>query len=82
MPELPEVETTRRGLIPSLKGRKILGVTKRRNKIRIAIPEDFEKRIIGCRALSVDRRAKYLQIPYFKYSKTSFLHLKTWIIGD
>ena len=63
MPELPEVETTRRGLIPSLKGRKILGVTKRRNKIRIAIPEDFEKRIIGCRVLSVDRRAKYLQIP-------------------
>ncbi len=63
MPELPEVETTRRGLIPSLKGNKIVGVIKRRNKIRIAIPDDFEKRIIGCRVLSVDRRAKYLQMP-------------------
>ena len=63
MPELPEVETTRRGLIPSLKGNKIVDVIKRRNKIRIAIPDDFEKRIIGCRVLSVDRRAKYLQMP-------------------
>lgn len=63
MPELPEVETTKRGLTPSLKGRKIVGVIKRRDKIRILIPEDFEKRIIGRRVLSVDRRAKYLQMP-------------------
>jgi formamidopyrimidine-DNA glycosylase len=45
MPELPEVETTRRGLIVSLEGTVITKVIKRRNKIRILIPDDFEKRI-------------------------------------
>lgn len=62
MPELPEVETTKRGLIPSLKGRTVVSVTKRRDKIRIPIPDDFEERIEGRRVLSIDRRAKYLQI--------------------
>lgn len=62
MPELPEVETTIRGLIPSLEGRKIVKVIKRRDKIRIAIPEDFEKRIEGKRIKSLKRRAKYIQI--------------------
>lgn len=62
MPELPEVETTRRGLIPSLEGRKIVKVIKRRDKIRIDIPDDFEKRIEGERVKSLKRRAKYIQI--------------------
>ena len=62
MPELPEVETTRRGLIPTLVGRKIVKVIKRRDKIRIAIPSDFEKRIEGMRVKSLKRRAKYIQI--------------------
>jgi len=62
MPELPEVETTRRGLIPTLEGRKIVKVIKRRDKIRITIPGDFEKRIEGERVKSLKRRAKYIQI--------------------
>ena len=62
MPELPEVETTRRGLIVSLEGTVITKVIKRRNKIRILIPDDFEKRIEGHMVLSIRRRAKYLQI--------------------
>lgn len=62
MPELPEVETTRRGLIPTLKGRTIIKVIKRRDKIRIPIPEDFVQRIVGKEVKEIRRRAKYLQI--------------------
>ena len=62
MPELPEVETTRKGLLPTLEGRRIVKVIKRRDKIRIPIPEDFEKVITGNRVISIKRRAKYLQI--------------------
>ncbi len=62
MPELPEVETTRRGLVPIFEKRKIAKVIKRRDKIRIPIPKDFEKRIEGQRVISIKRRAKYLQI--------------------
>ena len=62
MPELPEVETTRRGLVPVLEGQKIGKVIKRRDKIRIPIPEDFVKRIEGQYVRHIKRRAKYLQI--------------------
>ena len=62
MPELPEVETSRRGLIPILEGNTITKVIKRRDKIRIPIPEDFEKRITGQRVRTIKRRAKYIQI--------------------
>ncbi len=62
MPELPEVETTRRGLAPALEGAKIIRVIKRRDKIRILIPDDFEKRIEGRKVANIKRRAKYLQI--------------------
>lgn len=62
MPELPEVETTKRGLEPVLEGHKIIKVVKFRDKIRIAIPDDFEKKITGSRVRHIKRRAKYLQI--------------------
>lgn len=62
MPELPEVETTRKGLEPILEGHKIIKVIKRRDKIRIPIPVDFEHRIEGKRVRHIKRRAKYLQI--------------------
>lgn len=62
MPELPEVETTRRGLMPTLKARTIIKVIKRRDKIRIPIPEDFVQRITGKKVKEIRRRAKYLQI--------------------
>lgn len=62
MPELPEVETTRRGLMPTLKGRTIKKVIKRRDKIRIPVPEDFVQRITGRQVKDIKRRAKYLQI--------------------
>lgn len=62
MPELPEVETTKRGLAPVLEGYKIINVIKRREKIRIEIPSDFEQRVTGQRVKSINRRAKYIQI--------------------
>jgi formamidopyrimidine-DNA glycosylase len=62
MPELPEVETTKRGLAPVLEGKKIIKVYKRRDNIRIPIPNDFEDRITGKKLSHIKRRAKYLQM--------------------
>lgn len=60
MPELPEVETTRRGLSPHLVGRRIHGVILRRPDLRWPIPAEIEERLPGARILDVRRRAKYL----------------------
>lgn len=60
MPELPEVETTRRGLAPHLLGRAIHGVILRRADLRWPIPEDIAHRLPGQRITDVRRRAKYL----------------------
>lgn len=60
MPELPEVETVRRGLAPLLTGRRILRVRVRRRDLRRPLPEDFERRVAGRRVVEVARRAKYL----------------------
>lgn len=62
MPELPEVETTKRGLAPVLEGKRIIKVRQRRDNIRISIPKDFVKRIEGKTLKSIVRRAKYLQM--------------------
>jgi len=60
MPELPEVETVRRGLEPVLKGRRIERVETRRVGLRFAFPPDFSQRMAGARFEHVSRRAKYL----------------------
>ena len=60
MPELPEVETTRRGLAPHLEGRRITGVTLRRPDLRWPIPPAVAERLPGQRIEAVERRAKYL----------------------
>ncbi len=62
MPELPEVETTRRGLHKSVRGLKITSVTLRRGDIRTPIPADFTGKVTGKTILGVRRRAKYLLI--------------------
>ncbi len=62
MPELPEVETVRRGLEPVLKGRRIVKVTVRRGDLRRPLPNDFVCRIEGRRVIGVGRRAKYLVV--------------------
>ena len=60
MPELPEVETIRRGLAPALQGQEIGRVVLRRPDLRIPIPIGFADRLSGRRIDEVGRRAKYL----------------------
>jgi formamidopyrimidine-DNA glycosylase len=60
MPELPEVETTRRGLAPHLEGRRVVGVTLRRPDLRWPIPHEIETLLPSQTILSIRRRAKYL----------------------
>src|SRR5690606_23852201 len=60
MPELPEVETVRRGLAPYVTGARIAAVELNRADLRFPFPERFAARLAGQTILSVDRRAKYL----------------------
>ncbi|PHR23369.1 MAG: DNA-formamidopyrimidine glycosylase [Hoeflea sp.] len=60
MPELPEVETVRRGLQPVLEGARIIRVDQRRADLRFAFPADFAARLEGRQITSLGRRAKYL----------------------
>ena len=62
MPELPEVETVRRGLAQVLTGATVRRVDQRRPNLRFPFPERFAERLAGRRILSVGRRAKYLVI--------------------
>ncbi|HEY7006321.1 MAG TPA: bifunctional DNA-formamidopyrimidine glycosylase/DNA-(apurinic or apyrimidinic site) lyase [Sphingomicrobium sp.] len=59
MPELPEVETTVRGLERVLKGRRIERVEARRPDLRRALPADLGQRLTGARVTNLWRRAKY-----------------------
>jgi len=59
MPELPEVETTVRGLEHVLKGRRIRRVEARRADLRRAFPADLGQRLTGARVTALGRRAKY-----------------------
>src|SRR6185369_2227281 len=60
MPELPEVETVRRGLAPYLEGARIDKVTLNRKDLRFPFPRGFVKALEGQGIASVGRRAKYL----------------------
>jgi len=60
MPELPEVETVRRGLAPHMEGRVLARVEQRRPDLRFPLPAGFVGRLIGRRVLRLGRRAKYL----------------------
>ena len=60
MPELPEVETVRRGLAPAMEGARITEVEVRHRGLRWPIARDFEKRLTGKTVEGLGRRAKYL----------------------
>ncbi len=60
MPELPEVETVRRGLAPVMEGAKFVAVEARRKDLRWPLPKDFARRLTGRRVERLGRRAKYL----------------------
>jgi formamidopyrimidine-DNA glycosylase len=60
MPELPEVETVRRGLAPAVVGQRIARVELRRADLRFPFPERFAERLQGQEVTALSRRAKYL----------------------
>jgi formamidopyrimidine-DNA glycosylase len=60
MPELPEVETVRRGLEPVLVGNAFARIEQRRADLRFPLPKNFGMRLSGRRIEALDRRAKYL----------------------
>lgn len=60
MPELPEVETSRRGIEPHLLNRKIKRIDIRQHKLRWPIPKKLPVLACGRKILSIDRRAKYI----------------------
>ena len=73
MPELPEVETSRRGIEPHLVGQPIVDVTIRNRKLRWPVSRDVDRHLPGETITSVDRRAKYLLIN--TTGGTAILHL-------
>jgi formamidopyrimidine-DNA glycosylase len=60
MPELPEVETVRRGLAPAMEGARFAKVEVRRGDLRWPLPKDFAQRLHGKTVEGLGRRAKYL----------------------
>lgn len=73
MPELPEVEVTRRGIAPHLEGRKVSGVVLRRAGLRWPFPADLPALLSGRTVKSTGRRGKYLLI-HFDHG-TLIIHL-------
>lgn len=60
MPELPEVETTRRGLLPKVQGGRIATVTVRDRRLRWPIPKNLATKLAGKTVIDIARRGKYL----------------------
>ena len=60
MPELPEVETTCRGIRPHVQGRSLSRLVVRNPRLRVVVAADLPARIEGARLDAVERRAKYL----------------------
>lgn len=60
MPELPEVETVRRGLLAAMQGARFVAVDARRGDLRWPLPHDFARRLKGAKVERLARRAKYL----------------------
>ncbi|MDG4552175.1 MAG: bifunctional DNA-formamidopyrimidine glycosylase/DNA-(apurinic or apyrimidinic site) lyase [Candidatus Contendobacter sp.] len=73
MPELPEVETVRRGLAPHLTGQVVTGVVVRQPRLRWPVPEELSTQLPGQTIRRVERRAKYLLLR--TDAGTAILHL-------
>lgn len=77
MPELPEVETTRRGIAPFCEGQTIARITIRDGRLRWPVPDNLAELIEGGTITEVDRRAKYLliRVTNAEVSGTLIVHL-------
>jgi formamidopyrimidine-DNA glycosylase len=60
MPELPEVETTRLGLLPHVQGKRVISVKVRNHRLRWPVPSDLAESICGSTITDIARRGKYL----------------------
>ena len=74
MPELPEVETVRRGLAPVMERHHLIHVETRRGDLRVPFPRGFAKRLTGRRVDHLKRRAKYL-LAELDNGETLIMHL-------
>ena len=74
MPELPEVETVRRGLAPHLTGARLARVTANRPDLRFPLPEGFVQRLSGARIGELSRRGKSILAPLDR-GDTLVIHL-------
>ncbi|MDZ7906094.1 MAG: bifunctional DNA-formamidopyrimidine glycosylase/DNA-(apurinic or apyrimidinic site) lyase [Cypionkella sp.] len=74
MPELPEVETVRAGLLPAMEGQVIARADLRREGLRWPFPPDMAQRLTGARVLRLRRRSKYI-LADLSTGETLLLHL-------
>jgi formamidopyrimidine-DNA glycosylase len=74
MPELPEVETVRAGLLPAMEGRVIENAAVNRPDLRFALPERMAERLTGARVLALRRRSKYI-LADLSTGETLLIHL-------
>ena len=74
MPELPEVETVRQGLLPIMKERKILKLDQRREDLRWPLPKNLPSRVKNFKISNILRRSKYLLIN-LNSAETIIIHL-------
>lgn len=84
MPELPEVEVSRLGLLPELAGRMITGAITRTPKLRYPLPTRLAERLAGARLAGIRRRAKYLlfDIDHLPADQTATLILHLGMSGS
>lgn len=75
MPELPEVETSRRGIEPHIVNCKIKDVIIRQHKLRWPIPKSLASKIKNHKLKKVDRRGKYLLLHFGENDNTVIIHL-------
>lgn len=74
MPELPEVETVRRGLEPVMSGARIVSAVARRPDLRFPLPPDFARRLAGAEIYALGRRGKYMTAA-LSTGETLIMHL-------
>ena len=82
MPELPEVEVSRQGLLPYLPGKRVVGAELRTPRLRHDIPRELPALLAGRTLLSIDRRAKYLVFAFSAGAETACATLPPagWLI--
>lgn len=75
MPELPEVETVRRGMESAIQGHTIKSVQIKRHDLRVRVPDDFGQHLTGRRIESLTRRGKYIIMEFHPAGRAVILHL-------